>query len=222
MKGKLLLFLLALISLGACQSSEDSGGTGAAKIWTKSSTVNNYALSFGSGFLTMSVTDAQAGQNLLLKQTGLSGDFVVQAKFSDFSSALEGSYFQLAVSPSGTTSNQLACGIGLLPGTTFPVKLFTSGGGMTNLAEPASNICIVTIIRTSSTVTVSSTANGTGPAQIQLGNYTFSPLDVILQIGNNNLSVNHVGTVSAKLDNFGIIEGGGIVKGDDFTQDLIN
>lgn len=215
----LVIFLsVAAVCFSGCQGGDE--GSGIIQIWDLTSDVETYNLTASDGNLDMSITQATAGQELTIKQSGLTGDFLVETKYSDFSSVETGSFFSMSVGPSGTAGS-LICSIGLLPGTTYPVKLSVSGGGLTNYAEASDDAGIFSIRRTSTTVILSNTVNNTGPTDIMLSGYTTGQLDVFIQMGNSSADTDHTGTVSVKVNNFGVIEGGDSVKSDDFTENLI-
>lgn len=216
-KAVYLLMLVSVPSLISCQSGGDDESTSTLGIWGKSSSVSGYSMSNSDGNMNMSITEAGAGESLLIYQEGLTGDFTIQTAFSDFDSGQDGSFFYMVVY-SAASEDTLSCGIELLPGTTYPTKLSVTGKGLTNLANAPGLGGTLTISRSSTTVTISCKSNGYGPADMVFSGYTSGDLNVGMIMGNSNSSTGHTGTVSVKVNDFGVIGGGDSVIADDFSQ----
>jgi hypothetical protein len=214
------LIALVLFVMAGCQPGDNTvDNTG--KIWDVVSTVPSHVFSATGTELIMAMTSAKAGESLLIKQSGLAGDFIIKLVFTDFTSVEQGSYFQMSVYPSSSTGNALSCGIGLLPGTTFPLQLSVSGGGSTNYSNASGTGGSFTITRTSTTIRLATSSGGSGPTDIVVTNYKYASLDVALQLGNNNLTYDHTSQVSVALDDFGVIGGGLVVLPDTFSTNLL-
>jgi len=102
------------------------------------------------------------------------------------------------------------------------VKLSVTGSGSSNYSNAPDGSGTITIQRSSTTITVSCVSGSTQPTEIQVTGYTQDPLYVALGLGNSNSSAAHTGTVSATVEDFGVIGGGGSVKADDFTENKIS
>lgn len=210
MKIKLVVFfVLAVLSgLNSCERPD----TSTAVNWNPIVTAANFTLSVADGLLDISMTQASHGKIVSITQSGLTGDFTCAITVSSFTSLSDKNVmFMMAIS---------SCIVGMvrMSSTTATSVLAGMSYESYDFKETDNPAGTFTITRTGADVVCSYSAGGVSGSVS--GTLDSGVYDVELRMENTGSTMS--GTTRALIDSFTVIDGGGLVRSDDFTTDKIN